>query len=143
MYLGSPAAWADKTVVWGGPEDGLARLPMTPTQFRRIALSLPEAEERQHMGHPDFRVCGKIFATMSYPDKSWAMVKLSRVEQARFYEAEPDVFVPIDGVWGRRGATHVRLQAATQESVRRALTAAWRNAAPKHLVPRPEASKRS
>ena len=86
------------------------------------------------MGHPDFRVRGKIFATLSYPGKSWAMVKLAPVDQARFFEAEPDVFVPVKGFWGRRGATHVQLTAAKKEQVRLALASAWRNIAPKRLV---------
>jgi hypothetical protein len=107
---------------------------MTRADFRRLALSFPETEEKQHMGHPDFRVCGKIFATLAYPDKAWAMVKLTRVDQARFFEAEPEVFVPLKGAWGRRGATQVRLKAAKKERVRLALAAAWRNTAPGRLL---------
>ena len=107
---------------------------MTQAEFRRLALSFPETEEKQHMEHPDFRVRGKIFATLGYPDKAWAMVKLRPLDQARFFEAEPEVFIPLKGAWGRRGATHVRLKAATKERVRLALAAAWRNTAPKRLV---------
>ena len=112
---------------------------MTATEFRRMALALPGAEEREHMGHPDFRVGGKIFATLGYPDQSWGMVKLKPADQARLYEAEPDVFVPFGGAWGRHGATKVTLKAAKKTSVRQALTAAWRNVAPKRLVHKFEA----
>ncbi|HEV3208484.1 MAG TPA: MmcQ/YjbR family DNA-binding protein [Terriglobales bacterium] len=107
---------------------------MTQAEFRRLALSFPETEEKQHMDHPDFRVRGKIFATLAYPDKAWAMVKLNPLDQARFFEAEPEVFIPLKGTWGRRGATQVCLKAAGKESVRRALAAAWRNTAPKRLA---------
>ena len=54
---------------------------MTPNDFRKLALSLPETEERAHMKHPDFRVAGKIFATLGYPNKTRAMVKVTPVEQ--------------------------------------------------------------
>lgn len=101
-------------------------------EFRNMALSLPEALEGAHMGHPDFRVGGKIFATLA-PDESWGMVKLTREQQEEFVRDEPEVFQPVNGAWGRRGATHVRLVAATEGAVRPALIAAWRNAAPKRL----------
>jgi hypothetical protein len=111
---------------------------MTAKEFRRMALALPEAEEREHMGHPDFRVGGKIFATLGYPDQSWGMVKLKPADQARLYEAEPDVFVAFNGAWGRQGATKITLKAAKKASVRQALAAAWRNVAPKRLVQKSE-----
>lgn len=107
---------------------------MTAAEFRRMALALPATEERSHMNHPDFRVGGKIFATLGYPDRTWAMVKLKSVDQARFYEAQPDAFVPFNGAWGRQGATRITLKAAKKEDVRRALALAWRNVAPKHLA---------
>jgi hypothetical protein len=107
---------------------------VTENEFRRLALSLPEAEEREHMGHPDFRVGGKIFATLGYPGKRWAMVKLTLDQQDLLVRAEPDVFARIRGAWGRHGATNVRLEAAKKASVRRALFAAWRNTAPKRLA---------
>jgi hypothetical protein len=107
---------------------------VTPKQFRQIALSLPEAVEIGHMGHPDFRVGGKIFATLGYPDDEWGMVKVTPDQQARLYEAEPAVFVPVKGAWGRHGATSVRLKAVKAEALRNALLAAWRNTAPKRLV---------
>jgi hypothetical protein len=101
--------------------------------FRRIALSLPEAVESEHMNHPDFRVRDKIFATLGYPDSEWGMVKLTPEEQASFVRAEPSVFMPVKGAWGKRGATSVRLEAAREETLRHALAAAWRNVAPKRL----------
>jgi len=107
---------------------------MTENEFRRLALSLPETEERAHMGHPDFRVRGKIFATLRAPAAGWGMVKLTSLEQQLFVLAEPDVFAPVKGGWGRRGATNVRLKAARDTTVRDALAAAWRNTAPKKLV---------
>jgi hypothetical protein len=107
---------------------------MTAKDFRRLALSLPEAEERSHMNHPDFRVCGKIFATLGYPDKTRAMVKLPPEQQHYFSKDYPDVFVPVKGAWGRQGATSVNLKAAEKETMRKAMQLAWRNIAPKRLV---------
>jgi hypothetical protein len=98
-----------------------------------MALALRETEERSHMGHPDFRVCGKIFATLAYPDKSCAMVKLTPEQQHYFSKDEPEVFVPVNGAWGRDGATRVNLRAAKKETLRKALESAWRNSAPKRL----------
>ena len=106
---------------------------MTAEEFRTLALSFPEASEAAHMGHPDFRVRGKIFATLG-PDEDWGMVKLTADEQAAFVRAEPDVFHPASGAWGRRGATIVRLGGAKALTVRQALIAAWRNTAPKQLA---------
>jgi len=107
---------------------------MTAADFRKLALALPEAEERAHMDHPDFRVGGKIFATLGYPDKTCGMVKLSPEEQHYFSKAEPAVFVPVKGAWGRRRATSVHLKAAKKETLRKAIQAAWRNTAPKRLL---------
>jgi len=106
---------------------------MTADQFRDLALNLPEATEVGHMGHPDFRVRNKIFATLGYPVANWAMVKLTPEQQEQFAEDEPDVFAPIKGGWGRKGATRVDLAEATAEIVRPALVAAWKNVAPKKL----------
>ena len=107
---------------------------MTIADFRRMALALPEAVESAHMDHPDFRVRGKIFATLGYPDAGWGMVKLGAAQQKRLVTREPDVFVPAAGAWGRAGATTVRLRAADKATVRKALTAAWCNTAPKTLA---------
>ena len=107
---------------------------MSPEEFRRLANSLPEAVEKEHMQHPDFRVGGKIFATLGYPDERWAMVKMSPQQQAQFLKSHPEVFSPSTGAWGRQGSTSVRLKAATKSLVRDALKAAWRNTAPKKLL---------
>ena len=107
---------------------------MTLQSFRRLALSMPEAAEVGHMGHPDFRVRGKIFATLGYPDDDWGMVKLTPEQQEAFVSAEPAVFVQVKGGWGRRGATGVRLRPAKTRSLRAALAAAWLNTAPRQLV---------
>jgi hypothetical protein len=99
-----------------------------------MALALPEAVEEAHMGHPDFRVKGKIFATLGYPDERWAMVKLTPEQQTAFMESAPEVFLPVKGGWGRKGATNVRLAEATRRALGPALTTAWRNVAPRALV---------
>jgi hypothetical protein len=105
---------------------------MTADEFRVLALALPEAVENAHMGHPDFRVRGKIFATL-WQDEKHGMVKLTADQQTAFVRTEPAIFQPVKGAWGRRGCTSVYLQPATELSVRQALVAAWRNAAPKRL----------
>ena len=104
---------------------------MTASEFRKIVLSLPGTEERSHMDHPDFRVAGKIFATLGYPDKARGMIKLSPEDQHYFSKDYPDVFVPVNGTWGRRGATSVYLKNARKETLAKAIEAAWRNAAKK------------
>jgi hypothetical protein len=106
---------------------------MTADEFRSLALSFPEAVEAAHMDHPDFRVRGKIFATLG-PGGDWGMVKLTADQQALFVRAEPEVYHPASGAWGRRGCTIVHLGDADEASVRQALRAAWRNTAPKRLV---------
>jgi hypothetical protein len=100
---------------------------MTADKFRRLALDLPGVSEREHMDHPDFRVEGKIIATLGYPDDSWGMVKLTPDQQRSFVTAAPDVFRPCKGAWGKRGATNVQLEVANLAVVRVALDAAWRN----------------
>lgn len=106
---------------------------MTAGTFRALALELPEASEGAHMGHPDFRVGGKIFATLG-PDEAWGMVMLTPEQQERLKLAEPMVFQPLQGAWGSRGATRVELAAARKPSVRLSLLAAWRNKAPRRLA---------
>ena len=106
---------------------------MTANEFRELALSFPEAIESAHMHHPDFRVGGKIFATLGYPDEHSAVVKLSAEEQKDFVRTSPTVFTPVKGAWGRQGATTINLQTATIGTVLEALAAAWRNTAPKRL----------
>jgi len=94
---------------------------MTPAQFRALALSLPGANEGAHMGHADFRVGGKVFATLGYRNEDWGMVKLPPEMQEMYVAAEPDVFTPVKGAWGRRGSTSVRLDAATRRKLEGAL----------------------
>ena len=107
---------------------------MTANDFRKMALSCPEAIESAHMDHPDFRVRGKIFATLGYPDKDSGVVKLTPNEQRDFVRSDPNVFQPVKGAWGRRGSTSVHLPAASIDKVREALRAAWHNTAPKGLA---------
>jgi hypothetical protein len=107
---------------------------VTPTTFRKLALSLPEACESSHVSHPDFRVRKKIFATLAYPDVAWAMVKLTPAQQQSIVRVHPTVFTPVRGGWGLKGATNVKLRVATMAIVRPALEAAWKNVAPSSLV---------
>ena len=109
---------------------------MTAEQFRRLALALPDASEVGHMGHPDFRVGGKIFATLGYPDEQWGTLKLTPEQQEAVVASEPRVFVVVKGEWGRRGATGVCLREARTKSLRVALGVAWRNVAPAKLAAR-------
>ena len=101
---------------------------MTPTGFRRIALGLKNAVEQAHHGHPDFRMGGRIFATLGYPDSKWGMVVLTPDQQRRFVRDHPGVFVPAAGAWGDQGSTTVRLDRIDEEALGEALTLAWRNA---------------
>jgi hypothetical protein len=111
---------------------------MTAQDFRRIALSLPEATENSHMDHPDFRVGGKIFATLGYPNAKCGTVKLPSEEQESFSKNYPDAFAPVKGGWGRQGATQVNLENVDPSALRRAMTAAYQNVASK----RPSRNKR-
>ena len=105
---------------------------MTAAKFRSIALSMPDAAEGAHMGHADFRVGGKIFATLG-PDESWGMVKLMPSEQKELLRAEPKALRPASGAWGRQGCTVITLRAAKVAMVREAMLSAWRNVAKKAL----------
>ncbi|HXN70222.1 MAG TPA: MmcQ/YjbR family DNA-binding protein [Bradyrhizobium sp.] len=107
---------------------------MSQSRFRRVALSLPDAIEGSHRGHADFRVGKRIFATLGYPDDGWGMVKLTPEQQSVLVEAEPDIFRPVPGGWGRQGNTNVRLAKADQATLQGALTLAWTNIAPKSLL---------
>lgn len=104
---------------------------MTANEFRRLALSLPESIEASHMGHPDFRVGGKIFATLAYPGTAFATLMLTPEQQELFVRAEAKTFRPVAGGWGRKGATQVVLRAAKKSAVREALQIAWSNRAPR------------
>jgi hypothetical protein len=111
---------------------------MTSDDFRRMALSFPETGESAHMDHPDFRVGGKVFATLGYPGPNWAMVKLNPQQQERLVQSDPAVFVPAKGAWGRGGATCLLLKAARKPVVREALADAWHGRAPRKLSLRKE-----
>jgi hypothetical protein len=106
---------------------------MTADEFRQLAISFPEAEERSHMDHPDFRIGGKIFATIA-PDGKRGMVKLTPEQQAVLTRTEPEVFEPAAGAWGRNGSTMAVFANADEAVVRQALAAAWRNTVPKRLL---------
>jgi hypothetical protein len=98
-------------------------------QFRRIALSFPGAEEGAHMGHPDFRAGGKIFATLGAPDADHGMVALMPEQQEDFMALARDAFRPAAGAWGRGGSTLVRLAEVSEDVLENALSAAWRRRA--------------
>ena len=85
------------------------------------------------MSHPDFRVGGKIFATLGFPDENRGVLKLTLDQQREIVARDPDMFQPVKGGWGRRGATNVYLPKAKTAAVRKAMIAAWRNTAPKRL----------
>src|ERR1700684_2806187 len=95
-----------------------------------MALSLPGAEEGSHMKHLDFRVGGKIFATLGYPDADWGMVQLMPEQQEDFMALAPEAFQPAAGAWGRKGSTLVKLAAVSDNLLETALQAAWRRRAP-------------
>lgn len=99
---------------------------MNAKDFRRIALSFEGAEESSHMGKPDFRVGGRIFATLASEEQGYGNLMLTLEQQAAFVEELPDVFLPIRGGWGRMGMTHVRLAASSEDVLTGALRAAWK-----------------
>lgn len=100
--------------------------PMTAADFRRLALSLEGAEEGAHMGQADFRVGGRIFATLAAEKQGYGNLLLTPELQADFVAERPDVFLPIPGGWGRNGATHVRLAVASEDLLAGALQTAWK-----------------
>ena len=107
---------------------------MTPELFRELALQLPGSSEGEHHGHADFRVRGKIFATLGYPTVEFATILLTPEEQASFVQAEPASFLPVPGGWGRKGSTNVRLKSCDRRALRQALRAAWKRKAPRRLT---------
>lgn len=109
-------------------------------EFRRIALGMKDAVEGAHMGHPDFRVNGRIFATL-HPDRKWGMVKLTPDQQQAFVRESPGSFVPENGAWGRQGCTAVRLNSVDEDAVGEAITLAWRNGSAKRVAARPKARR--
>jgi hypothetical protein len=107
---------------------------VTEAEFRKLARAHPETEERSHMGHPDFRVRGKVFATLRYPRRGFGMLAVSPEDQAVLMKLQPASFSPAAGAWGRNGSTIVALKAAKRGLVAQALADAWRNKAPDSLV---------
>jgi hypothetical protein len=99
---------------------------MNAADFRRIALTLEGAEEGAHMGSPDFRVGGRIFATLASQSQGYGNLMLTPEQQAEFVAERPDVFVPIAGGWGRMGMTHIRLDQANEDLLEGALRTAWK-----------------
>jgi hypothetical protein len=105
---------------------------VTESEFRKIALSLPETLEKSHVGHPDFRVKGgKIFATLGYPEDGFAVLLLTPEEQGELIGRYPEMFEPVKGKWGKRGSTQVTLEAAGPEVIKSALAMAWKCAVPR------------
>jgi hypothetical protein len=107
---------------------------MTIETYRTLALALPDVVEGSHMGNVDFRVRGKIFATLHPPKLNRGALKLTIEQQKSLMAAKPACFAPAAGAWGRKGWTLVQLQPADSAIVRRALEMAWRNTAPKGLA---------
>jgi hypothetical protein len=99
---------------------------MNAKDFRRIALSLEGAEEGSHMGAVDFRVGGRIFATLASVKLGYGNLMLTSEQQAAFVEELPEVFLPIHGGWGRMGMTHIRLAVASEDVLEGALRTAWK-----------------
>ena len=115
---------------------------MTVEDFRRIALSLEGAEESSHMGAPDFRVGGRIFATLASQRQGYGNLMLTPEQQAAFVDELPDVFLPIAGGWGRMGMTHIRLAPASEDVLEGALRAAWKLRVEKNAKPKGKRSSK-
>jgi YjbR len=106
---------------------------VTANQFRELALSFPETEEQEHVHHPDFRVRGKIFATLGYPNDSFGVLMLTPEAQQEAIARHPDVFEAVTGAWGRRGNTQVRLSLAGTAQLRPWMDLAWHKIAQRPL----------
>src|ERR1700674_2173628 len=106
--------------------NSLSKRPMNANDFRRFALSLEGAEEGSHMGQPDFRVGGRIFATLASAHQGYGNLMLTLEQQAAFVQELPEVFLPIAGGWGRMGMTHILLAAAKEDVLAGALRTAWK-----------------
>jgi hypothetical protein len=107
---------------------------LTAAGFRRIALRLPEAVESSHFGNADFRVGGKIFATLSLQSEGYGVLLLTPEQQAGMVEDAPTIFSPVPGGWGRQGSTRVLLSKVAPDILEAALRTAWLRRAPKRLV---------
>ena len=115
---------------------------MTARDFRRIALSLDGVEEGSHMGAVDFRVGGRIFATLASVKEGYGNLMLTPEIQEDFVADAPDVFLPVHGGWGRMGATHIRLATASRDVLTGALRTAWQLRVGKNAAARSRAKKR-
>lgn len=109
---------------------------MTASRFRLTALALSGAVESAHHGKADFRVGKRIFATLGHPDQNWGTLKLTAEQQQVLVDAEPDIFRPVPGGWGKQGYTNIRLAKADAATLKSALALAWANVAPKAEVKR-------
>ena len=107
---------------------------MKAADFRKLPLAMPEAEEGSHFGNADFRVGGRIFATLSLEKEGYGVLLLTQEEQAGMVDDEPEIFSPVPGGWGKRGSTRVRLAKVNADILEGALRMAWRKKAPKHLL---------
>jgi hypothetical protein len=113
------------------------QLHMTPAIFRRIALSLPEATEGSHFSNADFRIAGKIFATLALEHQGYGVLLLTRDQQAGMVQDAPEIFSPVPGGWGEKGATRVSLAKVPADIAEAALRTAWGRKAPKRLLRSP------
>ena len=114
---------------------------MNTGRFRQIALGMKDVVESDHMHHPDFRIKGKIFASI-HKDGQYGMVKLTPNDQQRFVQEDPGAFLPENGAWGRMGYTKVRLDTVDEDVLGEAMTLAWKNTAASASKPKPSPRKR-
>ena len=110
---------------------------MSVSRFRKAALALSDAIESAHHGKADFRVGTRIFATLGHPDENWGTLKLTVEQQTMLADAEPEIFRPVPGGWGRQGYTNVRLAKADAATLKSALSMAWANVAPQRKARTP------
>lgn len=116
---------------------------MTPHDFKRLALSFEGAEEGSHMGAVDFRVGGRIFATLASVTLGYGNLMLSLEQQGEFVAERPDLFLPVAGGWGRMGITHVRLEQCPEEILAGALRTAWKLRVEKNRATKPKAGRKA
>jgi hypothetical protein len=115
---------------------------VTPSDFRRLALSLPEVEQSAHFGSPDFRIGGRIFATLAAQKHGYGNLMLTPEVQSQFVSEFPEIFLPVPGGWGKMGATHVCLAAVTEDVLACALHAAWKLRKGRNAHARPKPRRR-
>ena len=116
---------------------------MSISRFRKAALALPDAIESSHFGKADFRIGKRIFATLGHPDENWGTLKFTAEQQAMLVDAEPEIFRPVPGGWGRQGYTNVRLAKADATTLKSAMAMAWGNVAPKPKATKATAKSRA